>query len=68
MFTDPLNCGGCNNGCARDEVCTDRNCERFAVGRGCTTCPCPECGVGECCLYPGTTDVEICLPSGVPSP
>jgi hypothetical protein len=69
MATDPLNCGGCNQVCARNEVCTDTNCEAFQIGRGCTSCPCSDCPTGrQCCIYPGTTDLAVCLDPGVACP
>jgi hypothetical protein len=68
MPTHPLHCGGCNNHCEYDEVCARGRCERFTMGRGCTSCPCPDCDGRTCCVYPGTTDLVVCLASGTSCP
>jgi hypothetical protein len=66
-LTSPLHCGNCDAPCNTDEVCSSGNCESFTVGRGCTSCPCADC-TGACCLYPGTTDLVICLAAGTTCP
>jgi hypothetical protein len=68
MRTDPINCGDCNEVCGTSQVCTGEACRTFSIGRGCTTCPCPDCGTGNCCVYPGTADLVVCLDARTPCP
>jgi hypothetical protein len=55
---DPMHCGGCatDKRCSADEFCVDGACEKYAVGVGCTSCPCPNCATilpgSRCCLAP----------------
>jgi len=66
--TDPLNCGGCGNTCGRDGLCVGGNCRNYAVGVGCTACPCATCaalgsGVACCVAMPGQKS-PICVEGG----
>ena len=65
MATDPINCGDCNDTCRTNQVCTESTCVSFYIGRGCTECPCDDCSstvvVHNCCIYPGTVDLVMCL-------
>ncbi len=38
--TDPLNCGDCQQRCARDQVCVNGNCRVYEIATPCNTCPC----------------------------
>jgi len=66
--TDPLNCGGCGQGCNQDEVCVGGACVEYAPAAPCTTCPCtPICtdyyGASQvCCAGLGLNVAEpICV-------
>jgi len=55
---DPMHCGGCatDKRCSADEFCVEGACEKYAVGVGCTACPCPNCATilpgSRCCPAP----------------
>lgn len=41
---DVMHCGGCNQACAADEVCSASDCRRYRPAIGCGDCPCSDCG------------------------
>lgn len=61
MDNHPLNCGDCNDACDVDEVCADRNCRAYRVGRDCMQCPCDDCGNDLCCPQLSVSGVVICV-------
>ncbi len=63
---DVLNCGACEAICAANQVCADRACRTYAIGVGCTSCPCDACApTDSCCEYPGFGDI-VCVDGPCP--
>jgi hypothetical protein len=61
---DPLNCGDCDVVCSASQVCAEGVCHGYFAPPTCTTCPCPQCGVGTtCCPFPGGS-FPICVQGG----
>ncbi len=55
---DPMHCGGCSvdKRCTADQFCVEGVCQKYVVGVGCSTCPCPSCETlsagSKCCNAP----------------
>ncbi len=68
MESSPNHCGGCSIACAVDEICAEGRCWRFEVGRGCSSCPCPECEGRTCCDYPEVEGLIVCVDGDLTCP
>ena len=64
--SDTLNCGACGNACSARQICQGGDCRDVTPARGCTSCPCADCGGGRrCCtlprlMIPYCLDADVC--------
>jgi hypothetical protein len=63
--TDPLNCGGCNNLCNRDELCVGGNCRLYAAAIPGASCNTLLGGGGVLCSAYGSMKSQICVEGSV---
>jgi hypothetical protein len=68
--TSPLDCGACDNRCARDEVCVQGECRAFQPAVTCATCPCTAVcsavfgGGSTCCTGVNSNPGPTCVDTG----
>ena len=66
MKGNPIHCGGCNNVCAPNEICTTGatpSCVKYFASPSCTACPCTACGGDHRCCEMG--GAALCVEGAV---